>query len=222
MRLAKQDTLTPPGHMVSPLVCRGPWMSTVVLYCWCHSDSASVFLYFTFVWKYCIDGCNKLRMQWTDAMKGIDRKLIMGVISYSTDTLIFPIISTSPWKFEYIHPTNTPFNSCTSFRQKREEHWIRQLGTAAPYGCNDHIDNIGNLTSPGCQSVNVINLFDRTSRRHWILGSRRYNKPEIHNVPFDSLLPFVNLQLGLHPPIRTRLYSLPLKTLHVLYETTLT
>ena len=27
---------------------RGPCMSTVVLYCWCHSDSASVLLYFTF------------------------------------------------------------------------------------------------------------------------------------------------------------------------------
>ena len=45
--LAKQETLTPPGHLVSPLVCRGPWMSTVVLYCWCHSDSVSVLLYFT-------------------------------------------------------------------------------------------------------------------------------------------------------------------------------
>ena len=49
VRLAKQETLTPPGHLVSPLVCRGPWMSTVVLYCWCHSDSASVILYFTFI-----------------------------------------------------------------------------------------------------------------------------------------------------------------------------
>ena len=37
----------PPGHLVSPLACRGPWMSTSVLYCWCHSDSASVLLYFT-------------------------------------------------------------------------------------------------------------------------------------------------------------------------------
>ena len=46
--LAKQETLTPPGHLVWPLVCRGPWMSTVVLYCWCRSDSASVLLYFTF------------------------------------------------------------------------------------------------------------------------------------------------------------------------------
>ena len=31
----------------SPLVCRGPLMSTLVLYCWCYSDSASVLLYFT-------------------------------------------------------------------------------------------------------------------------------------------------------------------------------
>ena len=52
VRLAKQETLTPPGHLVSSLVCRGPWMSTVVLYnCSCHSDSASVLLYFTFCLK---------------------------------------------------------------------------------------------------------------------------------------------------------------------------
>ena len=44
--LAKQETLTPPGHLVSPLVCN-QLMSTVVLYCWCHSDSASVLLYVT-------------------------------------------------------------------------------------------------------------------------------------------------------------------------------
>ena len=59
VRLAKQETLTPPGHLVSPLVCRGPWMSTMVLYCWCHSDSASVLLYFTFdslKWPKCSIG----------------------------------------------------------------------------------------------------------------------------------------------------------------------
>ena len=47
VRLSKQKTLTPPGQLVSPLVYRGPWISTVVLYCRCHSDSASVLLYFT-------------------------------------------------------------------------------------------------------------------------------------------------------------------------------
>ena len=46
-RLAKEETLTPPGQLDSPLLCSGPWMSTVVLYCWCHSDSASVLFYFT-------------------------------------------------------------------------------------------------------------------------------------------------------------------------------
>ena len=45
-QLAKQETLTPPRHLVSPLVCRGPWMSTVVLYWWWHSDSASVHFIF--------------------------------------------------------------------------------------------------------------------------------------------------------------------------------
>ena len=48
VRLAKREALAPPGRMVSPLVCRGPWMSTVVLCCLCHSDGASVLLYFTF------------------------------------------------------------------------------------------------------------------------------------------------------------------------------
>ena len=31
---------------ILPLICSGPGMSTVVLYCWCHSDSASVFFVF--------------------------------------------------------------------------------------------------------------------------------------------------------------------------------
>ena len=44
---AKSERLTPPGHLVSPLVCRGQWMSIVGLYCWCHSDKASVLLYFS-------------------------------------------------------------------------------------------------------------------------------------------------------------------------------
>ena len=57
VRLAKQETLTPPGHLVSPLVCRGPWISTVVLYCWCRSDSASVLLYFTLSLKWSASLC---------------------------------------------------------------------------------------------------------------------------------------------------------------------
>ena len=54
----------------------------------------------------------------------------------------------------------------------------------------------------------------------WLSGCA-YFLTEIHNVLFDGLLPFVNLQLDLQH-IRTRLYFLPLNILHDLYESTLT
>jgi len=41
------------------------------------------------------------------------------------------------------HPTNSPQLS-TPHRRKREEYWIRLLGTATPYGCNEKIESIGN------------------------------------------------------------------------------
>ena len=62
-----------------------------------------------------------------------------------------------------VHHSNSGKLS-TPFRRQREDFWIRKLGTAAPYGCNDKIDHIGNLSSPGCNSVNVIQLFDVASR----------------------------------------------------------
>ena len=64
------------------------------------------------------------------------------------------------------------------------------------------------------------NLFDRSSRITRSHGSRNYNKSEIFDVSFDGLLFFVNLQLSLRH-IHTKLYSLPLKRLHTLYESTL-
>ena len=62
------------GYLVSPLVCRGTWMSTVVLYCWCNSHSASVVLYFTFLSHLfplpCGAGCSVPR-------EGLDWSVIM-------------------------------------------------------------------------------------------------------------------------------------------------
>ena len=37
---------------------------------------------------------------------------------------------------------NNPKQS-KSLRKKRENYWIRELGTATPYGRNDKIDGIG-------------------------------------------------------------------------------
>ena len=49
--------------------------------------------------------------------------------------------------------------------RQREKFWIRELDTAAPYGCNDKTVSVGNLTSPRCSSVNVMKLFGSSQRR---------------------------------------------------------
>ena len=46
----------------------------------------------------------------------------------------------------------------TLYRTDRELFWIKGLGTAMPYGCNDNINGVGNLSSPGCNEINVMSL----------------------------------------------------------------
>jgi hypothetical protein len=62
------------------------------------------------------------------------------------------------------HHTNFPTLS-TPFRRQREDYWIKNLGTAFPYGCNDNIANVGNLTSPQTNNVNVMGPFPHGERR---------------------------------------------------------
>ena len=115
------------------------------------------------------------------------------------------------------HPTNYPSLS-TPLRSLREEFWIRELGTAAPYGCNDKKDSVGNLTSPRCSSVNVMRLFGSSQRRTRNRGHRHYNRPNFHAyVSFDTLLLHVQQPLGLHH-IRTKLYQLRVTKLRSLQK----
>ena len=117
------------------------------------------------------------------------------------------------------HPSmasNSPGLS-TPFRRQREEHYFRTLGTAVPYGCNDRIDSIGNLSSPGCSSVNVMNLFPTTQRRARSHGHRCYKPFNTDDISFDNLVDYVERPLGLHH-IRTKLFSLRLSKLKCLFE----
>ena len=41
----------------------------------------------------------------------------------------------------------------------RELHWIEELGTAAPCGCNDQIKGVGTLNSPSYKHTNVLSNF---------------------------------------------------------------
>ena len=105
----------------------------------------------------------------------------------------------------------------THFRRQREEFWIKTLGTASPYGCNDNLSSIGNLTSPSCSNTNVMNLFPSHSRRKRSHGHRHYTPVWHNDISFDDLLPFINKPLGIHH-IRTKLFSIPLASLQRLYN----
>ena len=48
-------------------------------------------------------------------------------------------------------------------RRIRESHWIKELGTAAPYGCNDQIKGDGTLSSPSCKHTNVLGIFNNNN-----------------------------------------------------------
>ena len=58
------------------------------------------------------------------------------------------------------HSSENPVN-IRLHRRLRELHWIKELGTAAPYGCNDQIKGVGTLSSPSCKHTNVLGIFKK-------------------------------------------------------------
>ena len=122
------------------------------------------------------------------------------------------------------HHTNSPVLS-TPYRTNRELFWIKELGTAMPYDCSDNIKSVGNLSSPACNDVNVMRLFNnnkRTTRTH---GTRTYHRPNVKKSAkcrsqskiFQDLLSNLQHPLGLHY-IRTILFSLPVTFLKKLRD----
>jgi hypothetical protein len=55
------------------------------------------------------------------------------------------------------HRTNNP-NLATPLRRQKEDYWIRELGTATPYGCNDKINGIGILSSANKKSLKIVTV----------------------------------------------------------------
>jgi hypothetical protein len=52
----------------------------------------------------------------------------------------------------------------TPYRTDRELFWIKELGSAIPYCCNDNIKGVDNLSSPGYSEINVMSLFSTIPR----------------------------------------------------------
>jgi hypothetical protein len=72
------------------------------------------------------------------------------------------------------HHTNSPKLS-SPYRIDRELFWIKELGTTMPYGCNDNIKGVGNLSSPGCSEINVMSLFNTNPRAKRSHGHKEFN-----------------------------------------------
>jgi hypothetical protein len=148
--------------------------------------------------------------------------MIINIFNYTSSNVIFQfpdpsILSMKVRILEKIyHHTNSPTLS-TPFCRQQEDHWIRNLGTTFPYGCNDNINKVHILTSPLTNNVNVMGLFPNNKRRRCSQGHRSYNRAIIHDVMLMSLLPYVNKPLGPHH-IGTKLCSVPMRVLLTLFE----
>ena len=100
-------------------------------------------------------------------------------------------------------------------RRQKEYYWIRELGTAIPYGWNDKIDGIyGILSSHTSRSVNVMDIFNSDPRRKRSQSYRHYTSPILQDVSLNHLLQFMQKPLGMYH-IRSILFSLPLSKLYM-------
>ena len=103
-------------------------------------------------------------------------------------------------------------------RERVEFKWIKELGTAAPYGLNNKINRVGTLTSPSTSEVNRIGICNKQVRRRRSHGHRKTTSPSRRQLPIiDDLVELLVTTNGPHQ-VRTQLYSLPLTSLHRLYK----
>ena len=69
-----------------------------------------------------------------------------------------------------------------NYHRGREEYWIRRLGTAISYGCNDNIKSKGNLSSQYKHSMKVTTLLHKNQSKKRSHGHRHYTSPKMHDV----------------------------------------
>ena len=112
----------------------------------------------------------------------------------------------------------------TSLRRTRELFWIRELGTAKPYGFNDQIKGVGTLSSISCKKTNIYSLFNKQPRRKRSHGKRHYNKrtpqPDATTSTLVDLVDMIEKPEGVHN-INTKLFSISVPQLRSLQKVAL-
>ena len=108
------------------------------------------------------------------------------------------------------HSSENP-TQLTSLRRTRDLSWIKELGTAKPYGFNDQIKGVGTLSSISYKKTNIYSLFNKQPRRKRSHGKRRYNKrasqPDVTMSTLVDLVDMIEKPEGVHK-INTKLFSI--------------
>ena len=109
----------------------------------------------------------------------------------------------------------------TSLRRTRELFWIKELGTAKPYGFNDQIKGVGTLSSISCKKTNIYSLFNKQPIRKRSHGKRHYNKrtpqPDATTSTLVDLVDMIEKPEGVHN-INTKLFSISFPQLRSLQK----
>ena len=116
------------------------------------------------------------------------------------------------------HSSENPVNTRLHPRL-RELHWIKELGTVVPYGCNDQMKGVGTLSSNSCKRTNVLGIFNKQQRRKRSHVHRHNNRktPQLDSS-IDTKVNFIDSidqPQGVHK-IKTALFSISLPKLREL------
>ena len=105
---------------------------------------------------------------------------------------------------------------------EREDYWMRELCTVWPYGLNDNVSGVGNVSSKYTDIDNIMSLFNKNTRRHRSHGHRKNTDLFTHQyITPDYLEGLMNREDGLHR-VRTSLYCVPLGFLNTLSDESFT
>ena len=104
-----------------------------------------------------------------------------------------------------------------ALRLQREKFWMTELCTIFPFGLNDKVHGIGNV-SQTTNDIHASMLFNKHKRKPRSHGHRKNNKRSLHQTTAESIDELVkNDRYCLHQ-VKCALYSLPLSLLHKINE----
>ena len=109
----------------------------------------------------------------------------------------------------------------TLFCRTRELYWIKELGTAIPYGFSGQIKGVGTLSNISCKKTNIYSLFKKKPRRKRSHGKMHYNnrapQPDVSTSTLVDLVNIIEKPEGVHN-INTKLFCISFPQLRALQE----